>query len=198
MALDYRNSRTPEAEVDSMFIDRWSPRAFSDKPLTDCQLAGLFEAARWAPSCYNEQPWLFIYAIKPKDRERFLEALVPGNQVWARRAPVLMFALARRRFQSNDKDNRHAAFDTGAAWMSIALQARRLGLHAHAMAGFSRQKAYKILNVPENDYDILAAIAVGQRCEPSVLSKEVAAQEKPNQRQPLVNVFAEGQFKKLV
>lgn len=194
LSLDYSNPRTPEADVDHMFIDRWSPRAFSEKPLTKEQLNGLFEAARWAPSCFNEQPWLFIYAITEEDRSRFLEALVEGNQSWAKRAPLLVFALSRRTFESNGKGNRHASFDAGAAWMSLALQARRYGLHAHAMAGFSQKKAYRILDVPENDYDIIAAIAVGQRTAPTVLSDDVAAIERPNGRKPLDHVFREAHF----
>ena len=192
--VDRHNSRTPEADVDSQFVDRWSPRAFADDPLSREQLTALFEAARWAPSCSNEQPWLFIYAVTPADRARFAGALLPANQVWAPRAPLLLFVLCRRRFDHNDQDNRHAAFDAGAAWMSLALQARKLGLHAHAMAGFSRQKAYAILGVPAADYDIMAAVAVGRRADPSALPVEVAVREHPNERKPLAEVAREGGY----
>src|SRR5262245_3218098 len=118
------NPRTPEHEVDAIFLDRWSPRAFQQRPLTDDQIATLFEAARWAPSCFNDQPWLFIYARTEKDRARFSAILVEKNQQWASRAPLLIFACARKQFAHNQKENRFGQFDTGAAWCSLALQAR--------------------------------------------------------------------------
>ncbi len=177
------NTRTPECEVDSMFIDRWSPRAFLPEPLPDYQVKILFEAARWAPSCFNEQPWLFVYATEPDKREKFLSALVPKNQRWAVRCPLLMFALARKNFEQGGRANRHAPFDTGAAWMSLALQARKLGLYAHAMAGFSQDKAYEILGVSRDDYHIMAAIAVGRKDESADdLPEDILAMEAPNTR----------------
>jgi nitroreductase len=192
--IDRSNPRIPTVDVDSQFLDRWSPRSFVPTPLTDDQLTALFEAARWAPSCYNEQPWLFLYAVTPEDRVRFGEALVPANQVWALHAPLLLFVLCRRRFRHNNQENRHAPFDAGAAWMALALQARKLGLHAHAMAGFSRQKAYEILAVPQEDYDIMAAVAIGRRGDAQMLPEDVAAREQPNQRKPLSEVAWEGRF----
>ncbi len=177
------NTRTPECEVDSMFIDRWSPRAFLPEPLPDYQVKILFEAVRWAPSCFNEQPWLFVYATEPDKREKFLSALVPKNQRWAARCPLLMFALARKNFEQGGRANRHAPFDTGAAWMSLALQARKLGLYAHAMAGFSQDKAYEILGVSRDDYHIMAAIAVGRKDESADdLPEDILAMEAPNTR----------------
>jgi len=194
MAIDRSIPRNPDADIDSMFIDRWSPRAFDPTPLSSEQIGSLFEAARWAPSCYNEQPWLFIFACSEKDRARFLTALLPGNQAWAWRAPLLMFLLCRKSFSQNGKDNRHAPFDAGAAWMALALQARKLGLYAHAMAGFSRTKAFEVLGAPENEFDIMAAIVVGSRGEPSILSSETATKEKPNDRKPGHEVAREGGF----
>jgi nitroreductase len=181
-------------DIDSQFLDRWSPRSFDPTPLTADQLSTLFEAARWAPSCYNEQPWLFLYAVTPEDRTRFGEALLPANQVWAPRAPLLLFILCRRTFRHNNRENRYAPFDAGAAWMALALQARKLGLHAHAMAGFSRQKAYEILGVPAEEYDIMAAVAVGRRGDAELLPADVAARERPNERKPLTEVAREVQF----
>lgn len=194
MHMDHRNPRVPEADVDSQFVDRWSPRAFRDTPLTPTQLAALFEATRWAPSCNNEQPWLFIYAVTAADRARFAEALLPGNQAWAARAPLLMYLVCRRRFLLNGRENRHAPFDSGAAWMALALQARRLGLYAHAMAGFSRAKVYELLRVPRDDYDIMVAVAVGTRGDAGLLPEEVAAREQPNDRKLLTEVAREGGF----
>jgi nitroreductase len=194
MSIDRSNPRNPVADIDSMFSDRWSPRAFESTPLSDVQLASLFEAARWSPSCYNAQPWLFVYAVSEADRARFLPALVEGNRSWAKQAPLLLFLLCRRNFAHNDTENRHAPFDAGAAWMALALQARKLGLHAHAMAGFSRDKAYQIIAAPEEEYDIMAAIAVGRRADPSQLPASVAAKEVPSGRKPFEEVAREGGF----
>jgi nitroreductase len=194
MTVNYNNPRIPEVDVDSQFIDRCSPRAFADTPLAREQVASLFEAARWAPSCNNDQPWLFLYAETALDRARFAEALAPANQTWAANAPLLLFVLCRRHFRHDGKENRHAPFDAGAAWMSLALQARKLGLHAHAMAGFSRPKAYALLGVPQEDYDIMAAVAVGRRGDPALLPEEVAERELPNARKPLAEVARAGRF----
>jgi nitroreductase len=194
MTVNYNNPRIPEVDVDSQFIDRWSPRAFADTTLAREQVASLFEAARWAPSCNNDQPWLFLYAETALDRARFAEALAPANQTWAANAPLLLFVLCRRHFRHDGKENRHAPFDAGAAWMSLALQARKLGLHAHAMAGFSRPKAYALLGVPQEDYDIMAAVAVGRRGDPALLPEEVAERELPNARKPLAEVARAGRF----
>jgi nitroreductase len=194
MTVNYNNPRIPEVDVDSQFIDRWSPRAFANTPLAREQVASLFEAARWAPSCNNDQPWLFLYAETALDRARFAEALAPANQTWAANAPLLLFVLCRRHFRHDGKENRHAPFDAGAAWMSLALQARKLGLHAHAMAGFSRPKAYALLGVPQEDYDIMAAVAVGRRGDPALLPEEVAERELPNARKPLAEVARAGRF----
>jgi nitroreductase len=192
--IDRNNPRIPTVDVDSQFLDRWSPRAFDPTPLSNEQLAALFEAARWAPSCYNDQPWLFLYAVTADDRARFAEALAPANQAWASRAPLLLFVLCRRRFLHNNQENRHAPFDAGAAWLALALQARKLGLHAHAMAGFSRQKAYALLGVPAEDYDIMAAVVVGRRGAAELLPADVAAREQPSERKRLAEVAREGKF----
>lgn len=194
MSIDRRIHRNPSAEIDSMFIDRWSPRAFKPLPLGQDQINSLFEAARWAPSCFNDQPWLFVYASEEKDRERFLTALAEGNQVWAKNASLIIFLLFRKNFSHNDQENRHAPFDAGAAWMSLALQARKLGLYAHAMAGFSRQKAYELIQAPESQYDIIAAIAVGCRTQPEILPDTIAAKEIPSDRKKIEEVMREGKY----
>jgi nitroreductase len=194
MVHPLHNPRTPEVEVDSMFFDRWSPRSFSPEPLSHAQIASLFEAVRWAPSCFNEQPWLFLYATEEPDHGRFVSLLVEKNQVWARHAPLLLFVLARRTFAASGRPNRHATFDAGAAWLSLALQARKLGLHAHGMAGFHREEAYRVLDVPRDDYEIVAAIAVGRRASPEQLPPDVAERERPNERRPLAEVARPGRF----
>ena len=182
------NPRIPDWDIDSMFTDRWSPRAFSSDPLSDREVQTLFEAARWAPSCYNEQPWRFVYATEPEERAKLVSCLVAKNQLWAGRAPLLMFILARRNFQKTGKENRHAPYDAGAAWMALALQARKLGLYAHAMAGFSQEKAYEVLGASREEYLVMAAIAVGRKTEDSGLPDDLRAMENPNSRKPHAEV----------
>lgn len=190
------NSRQPDAAVDPMFLDRWSPRAFRSDPLTDDQIAALFEAMRWSPSCFNEQPWLVVYGhgVGDDDHARVLSTLVPANQAWAGLAPLLLIAFARRRFSHNDKPNRHGAFDTGAAWMSLALQARELGLHSHAMAGFDAARAHEELGVPEADYEAMAAIAVGYIGDPAALPDTLRAREAPSDRRKVAAFAHAGRF----
>ena len=187
-----RNSRQPDYDIDSMFIDRWSPRAFDSTPLASAQIQTLFEAARWAPSCFNEQPWVFAYAKTQADRNAFISVLVTKNQIWASHAPLLFFIMARRKFQKNSQDNRHAIFDAGSAWMSLALQARKMGLYAHAMAGFNQKKAYEVLNVSPDEYHIMAAAAAGYSGENDHLPEDLLNIEAPNDRRPLSEILHAG------
>lgn len=184
--------RIPEAEVASIFLDRWSPRAFLSTAIAENTLKSLLEAARWAPSCFNEQPWLFVYAKDAEEKENFLSALVEQNRAWAKNAPLLMFLCAKRRFDLNQKENRHAVFDCGAAWMALAIQARKLGLYAHAMAGFKKEKAYKVTRVEEKNYDIIAVIALGKKGNPEILPPDLKKIEFPNQRKPLSEIYHKG------
>jgi nitroreductase len=188
------NQREPQAHVDPIFLDRWSPRALSPDPVPEKQLFTLIEAARWAPSCYNEQPWLFLYADSGEDLELFRSLLVDGNRTWTDYAPVLAFLLARKNFARNDKPNDWAVFDSGAAWMSFALQARRLGLYAHAMAGFFRDKIYQALDIPRESYEAICAIAIGRYGDPTTLPEQIQKSETPNSRKPLSEVFTKGKF----
>lgn len=181
-------ARTPEAPVSPQFLERWSTRAFSPEPLSDEQIASLFEAARWAPSAFNEQPWLYVYAHTPETIGRFLPILNETNQSWAHRAPLLALVFARRTFAKNGKPNRWAPFDAGASWMSLALQAHAMGLFSHGMAGFDQQRAYDILGVDPAAYDAIAAIAVGRRGDVSQLTPDQQAREVPNDRKPLADV----------
>lgn len=177
------NPRQAAVDIDPAFVDRWSPRAFDDAPLDDAQVAALFEAARWAPSSSNEQPWVFVYARSTADRARFADLLSGGNRNWAPRAPLLIFLATRRTIARNGRVNRHAGFDAGAAWMSLALQARRLGLHAHAMGGFDQERAYVALGLDPEAHEIMVAIAVGRRAEPvDVLPEDLVERERPNGR----------------
>jgi nitroreductase len=191
---EIKSPRVPEAAVDPLFLNRWSPRAFSPEPIPRETLASLFEAARWAPSCFGEQPWLFLYATKKEDLELFRSLLVDGNRVWADRAPVLAFVFARLHFARNNKPNRWAQFDSGAAWMSLALQALKLGLYTHGMGGIHVDRIYDTLHVPRDKYEAIAGIAVGRMGDPSLLPAEVRERESPNGRKPLAEVAIEGRF----
>ena len=141
---------------------RWSPRAFSDQTVAPEKLLSLFEAARWAPSSFNEQPWYFVVATKekPEDHASLLSCLVEGNQRWARQAPVLMVSVAKLNFDKTGKPNRHAFHDVGLAVENMIVQATALGLFVHQMAGFSPEKVREIYGVPAG-FEPVAAIAIG-------------------------------------
>ena len=194
MSDNFANLRKTETQVDSIFIERWSPRSYLEENISDQDLFSLFEAARWAPSCYNEQPWKFLYAKNPHDKEIFLSLLVEQNKSWAKHAPILLFVIAKKNFDRNKKPNDWATFDAGAAWMSFALQARNKGLYTHAMAGFNKEKAYDVLKVPKESYEIIAAIALGKKGEPSQLADGLKEIENPNGRKPLKEMYIEGSY----
>jgi nitroreductase len=191
MSIDRTNPRNPSYEVDALFVDRWSPRSFIGGSLTDAEVNALLEAAHWAPSCMNEQPWRFWVARTEDARTRFLTTLVERNQLWARRASLLLYIGARKNFGTSKSANRQAMFDTGAAWMSLALQARRLGLYAHGMAGFDRDKAYALTGASPDDIEIIAAIAVGRRGDPEALSEDQRKRESPSMRKGIEEVVKE-------
>ena len=188
------NNRTPDAPVNPMFLERWSPRVFDPTPLPEEDIATLFEAARWAPSCFNEQPWMFVYGTSEEERGTFLEILVEKNRQWAHNAPVLAILFAKRTFAHGGRPNRWAGHDCGAAWVSLAFQARMLGLYAHGMAGFSPAKAYELLNVPEEEYEAMCAIAIGAYGDPEGLPAEAKENEQPNTRKLLADVAVKGKF----
>lgn len=148
--------------VHELVRQRWSPLAFADRPVHPGTLASLFEAARWAPSSYNEQPWAFVYARREDaaDFERILATLAEGNQAWARNAPVLLIACSKRAFDRTGEPNRHAGHDTGAALAWLNVQAEAMGLRVHLMAGFDTEKARRDLAIPAG-WDPITAGALG-------------------------------------
>lgn len=160
-------------EVHELIRTRWSPRSFSDRPVSNEDLKTILEAARWAASSNNEQPWRFLIARKSDGEayDRILKLLVPGNQEWARTAPVLIIMAAKRTFSHNGSPNSYALHDTGAALAHFMLQAHALGLYAHGMAGFDRVRAREELGIPD-DYDVGAAVALGYRDSPDKLTNE--------------------------
>ena len=158
---------------------RFSPRAFEDRSVPKEAIHSLLEAARWAASSFNEQPWRFIVATKddPADFEKLLGCLVPGNQDWAKSAPVLMLSATKLTFTRNDKPNRHAYHDVGLAVSQLIVQATSLGLHVHQMAGFDVDQARQTFGIPEG-FDPVAAIAIGYSAEATPASRSRRPQDE--------------------
>jgi nitroreductase len=189
------NPRKPEHDVNSIFINRWSPRSMTGEEIADDDLISLFEAARWAPSSYNNQPWRFIYAKRhSRDWTKFLDLLVEGNKIWANEAGVLVVLISRKNFEYNEKPSITHQFDTGAAWENLALEASMRGIVAHGMQGFDYQKARENLNIPDN-FDVMAMIAIGKRGPVEKLPSKLQQVEYPNSRKPLKEIIMEGSFR---
>ena len=165
--------------VDDLIRRRFSPRAFSARPVAPQTLRSLLEAARWSPSSFNEQPWSFLVAThaEPDEFARMLSCLLEKNQLWAKHTPVLMLSVASRTFGHNGKPNRHAAHDVGAAAAWLTVQATALGLFVHQMAGIDPEKARQIYGVPET-HDVMTGLALGYRADPETLPEDFRAKEK--------------------
>jgi nitroreductase len=187
-----QNKRAAEFAIDPLFINRWSPRAFDPTPIPEDIIKTVFEAARWSPSCYNDQPWLFLYATTEDELKIFRGLLAEFNQQWTKNAPVVGFLFARRRFAHDDKPNDWAVFDCGAAWMGMALQARMLGLYTHAMAGFDIEKTYETLGVSKDDYQVVCAFTIGMYGDRDKLPEDMKERETPNDRNPLSKMIIKG------
>jgi nitroreductase len=173
---------------------RWSPRAFADRPVDAGTLGSLLEAARWAPSSYNEQPWRFLVATKddPAEFDRMLGCLVEGNQTWAKAAPVLMLSTASLRFARNGKPNPHAWHDVGLASANLVVQATAMGLVCHGMAGYNASQARAVYGIPDG-FDVVAAWAVGYQGDPDSLPEQLRDRERdPRQRKPLSEMVYSG------
>ena len=160
---------------------RWSPRAFSSKPVSPSELKALLEAARYAPSCSNEQPWRFLIADNAEKLARLHSILDEGNQAWANKAPVLILVTSRKYFEKSGKTNHWQMFDTGTAWGYLSLEAERRGLITHAMGGFDREKAHREFSIPD-DLEVITVIAVGYYGDKSELSKSNQQREHPQKR----------------
>mgnify|MGYP003390259746 FL=1 len=175
---------------------RWSPRAFADTMVEPEKLQSLFEAARWAPSSSNEQPWHFIVGTKadPSAHDRLVACLKEGNRKWAFRAPVLILSVARLNFEDEGTPNRHAWHDTGMAALSLCLQATALGLVTHQMAGFEIEKARTDLGIPAG-YEPVAMIAVGYPGAPASLPDYLRERElKPRERKAVTEFVSHGRW----
>ena len=185
------NPRIASADVDPLFINRWSPRSFSDEPLTDAEIASLFEGARWSPSSFNRQPWLFVYETDGPDRELFDSILMEGNRVWASKAPLVGFIFAETK-SDDGRRNRVAQFDSGAAWMSLALQARSMGLYTHGMGGIDLDAAHEKLGVSKEFHTIMCGFVVGRIGPREALPEELQERESPNDRKPISEIAHKG------
>jgi len=193
---EIKNFRKPEFPVNEIFLNRWSPRAMSGEELSKEELMSLFEAAKWAPSSANNQPWRFIYAKKnSKHWARFFNLLAEGNKEWAKNASALIVVVSKKTFDFNEKFSRTHSFDSGAAWENLALQGSLKGLVVHGMEGFDYEKARTELEVPEN-FQIEAMIAIGKPGKKEVLSEKNRKREFPSDRKKLSETVFEGKFRK--
>lgn len=180
--------------IDPMFLDRWSPRAMSGEALSEAELLTLLEAARWAPSSMNFQPWRFLYARRDTDFwPAFLDLLVPGNRAWAERAGALVLFISRTHFDGDGRACVTHSYDTGAAWQSLALQGLRSNFVVHGIQGFDYARARRVLRVPEA-YAIEAMAVIGRPGNPAELSESLRARERPSDRRPLAQIACEGPF----
>lgn len=191
-------TRTAQAPVDSRFIERWSPRSFTGKPISTNELMSLIEAARWAPSTSNTQPWRFVYGLAGSAGfEAIFSTLVPFNQGWAQKASALIAVLSATQSvapgSTEAKPSPNHAFDTGAAWMSLALQAETMGWRTHAMGGFNADALRTQLGVPEG-FAVHCLVAVGEQGPRESLPAALQERELPNGRQALEAMVAEGRF----
>jgi nitroreductase len=191
-------ARTAEYAIESLFLDRWSPRAFDGSAIGEGDLMRLFEAAHWAPSASNYQPWTFLYAHRGDENwDNFLSALVPFNQSWVKNASALIYIVSDKMMQSSPDGepapSHSHSFDAGAAWANLALQASLQGLYTHGMTGVDFDAARTVLNVPDR-WRIEAAVAVGRKADPSILPEKLAEREVPSGRKPVSAIVRRGPF----
>lgn len=193
--LEYvKKYRVPEYEVAPAIFQRWSPRAMSGEAITKDELMSLFEAAKWAPSAFNGQPWRFLYAFKDSERWLlFFNLMVEPNKLWAKNAGALIVILSQNNFEYNGKTNTTHSFDTGAAWQNLALEASSQGLIAHAMSGFDYERARQDLKVPDT-YTVEAMVAIGKPGKKKDLPKDFQEKELPSDRKKIMDIANEGIF----
>jgi len=191
-AKDYRQAQYP---IDSIFLNRWSPRAMSGDPVSDGDLLSLFEAAKWAPSSNNNQPWRFLYARQGSPHwPVFFGLLNELNQAWAKKASVLLVVISKQTFDHNERPSRTHSFDCGAAWENLALQGSMKGLVVHGMQGFDYDKARNILGIPDH-FSVEAMVAVGKPGHKEDLPPSLQEREFPSPRKTVEEIAVEGPFK---
>ena len=184
-------NREPDYDISPMFIHRWSPRALG-RDMDEEELKALFEAARWAPSSYNNQSWRFIYAThKDEEYEKFVDLMNEFNAGWAEPGYALIVIASKKTFDHNGEPSITHSFDTGAAWQNLALEAARRGLVAHGMQGFDYDKAREVLDIPE-EFEVEAMIAVGSKEDEEKLDEDI--QVRPNGRKNQEEIVSKGSF----
>lgn len=192
------NSRESQYPIDKIFLDRWSPRAYSNETMPESDLLTMLEAAHWAPSSYNHQPWRYLYALRgSKDWDKLFNVLIEFNQGWVKSAAALLFVISRTHSgdvgSADQKPIYSHSFDAGTSWGYLALQANLMGYQAHGMTGFNADKANEMLGVPDG-YRVEAAIAVGKIGDKSQLPEGLRDREVPSARKPLSDVVFNGTF----
>ncbi|MEN9894444.1 MAG: hypothetical protein RIR97_296 [Pseudomonadota bacterium] len=191
------NGRHADYPVDPQFLNRWSPRAFTGEDIPEGDILTMLEAARFAPSSSNGQPWRFVYTLRgTPEFDKILSSLVPFNQGWAKSASALMLVISKAKRLADDGEMKPVAshsFDAGSAWMSFALQAAKMGYFAHGMGGVDFDAARAAFSVPEN-YTIEIAVAIGKRAPIDTLPEALAAREVPNHRIALNEIAFNGVF----
>ena len=191
------SARKADHAIHPLFIERWSPRAYTGETIPDSVLFAAFEAARWAPSGSNDQPWRFLYSKNGSASwQTFYDLLLPGNQRWAAKASALVVLASKKIKIGRDGAptvSRFHSFDAGAAWQNFALQAHLLGWGTRAIGGYDREKARAALHVPA-DFELEAAIAVGKPGDKSLLPEDFRERETPNGRHPIKDLVFEGGF----
>ncbi len=180
--------------IDAVFLNRWSPRAMSGEEIPAEELKVLFEAARWAPSSYNNQPWRILYARRDSEHwPLFFDLLVETNKTWCVNAAALLVMISKTTFDHNGKPSRTHSYDTGAAWENLALQGSLRGYVVHGMQGFDYDRARTSLNIPD-EYQVEAMAAVGLPGRAAELPEALQARETPNDRRTLEQTVCEGPF----
>jgi nitroreductase len=177
----------PDHPVHTLIAERWSPYGFADRPVREADLRSLFEAARWAASSYNEQPWSYIVARKERGEEfsHLLSCLVEANQGWAKAAPVLMLGVVTFNFSRNNKPNRAAEHDLGLSAGNLSLEATARGLSVHQMAGILPERARELYRIPAGS-EAVTGFAIGYAADPDALPDPFAERDRaPRQRKPL-------------
>lgn len=192
--IDPTTHRHADHPIEPLFLRRYSPRALSGEPITQEQVDTLFEAARWAPSTYNEQEWRFLYARRDTPEwPLFFDLLVEANQLWCAKAAMLCVVVGHKVFTRNGKPNGVYVFDCGAAFENLALQGTAMNLVVHGMAGFDYDKAARNLSVP-NDYTVLAMFAVGHHGKIEDLPESYREGEVPTGRKKVSEISCVGKF----
>ena len=186
----------PDNPILKLLAERWSPYSFDDRPVPEADIRSLFEAARWAASSYNEQPWNYLVATKdnPQEFERLLSCLVETNQAWAKAAPVLVLGVVSLQFAKNKQDNRAAVHDLGLAAGNLLVEATVRGLSVHQMIGILPDKARELYRIPEH-FEAWTALAIGYKAEPAKLPEALKERDlTPRQRKPLSEFVFTGQW----